>query len=221
MPTAHTIKKNESLSTIARLYKIGDWKSIWMDPGNSALRQARKVPEGIRPGDRLVIPEPSPRRATVGGTVGMAAQGFTLLCFSPREAQAAPFSGLKVKLSLYKKESSVLLTPTVPPWRNWENSLLRPTLGQMEGLADAKGIVRLNLRFSPAGEFGIDRIWDDSQSPPITYFNAAWSRRVEEGPRPWQHLAVHQQHVLTLPNKRRYAELGALRKEFGLKAPAK
>ncbi len=206
MPTEHTIKRNESLSTIARHYKIADWKRIWMDPGNSALRQTRKAPELIRPGDRLVIPEPSPRRDTVAGLVGTPAQGFTLLCFSPREAHTAPFSGLKVKLSLYKKESSLLLSPTVATWRGWENALLRPSLGQMEGLADAKGIVRLDLRFSPAGEFGIDSILDDSQAPPITYFSAAWARRAEEGPRPWQHLAPHQQHVFPLPNKRSVAD---------------
>ncbi len=226
MPTEHIVKKNESLSTIARFHKIADWKSIWMDPRNSILRQARKDPERIRPGDRLFIPEPSPRNTPPGLTVGPPAQDSTILWLNPREAHAPCFSELNVKFSLYKKKQrGVPFAPKVPAWEEWGDFLFRPRLGQLEARADTQGVIRLNLRFSPAEELGIDLIWDDAQQPPIPYFSSEWPPKPGDEPIPWQSLEVNQKHIITLPNKRSTVEQIATklqlvrRKQWGSKKP--
>jgi proteasome lid subunit RPN8/RPN11 len=227
MPAEHIIQRNESLSTIARFYKIADWKSIWMDPRNSTLRQARKVPERIRPGDRLFIPEPSPRSTPAKLTVAPPDQASTLLWFNPMETDAPCLGELKVKLSLYKKkERGVPFAPGASAWEEWElfQSSLLP-LGHFEARADTQGVIRLNLRSSPAKEFSIDLIWDDAHQPPIPYFSNKWPRKPGDGPIPWQALEVGQKHILTLPNKRHTVEQIATklqlvrRKQWGSKKP--
>jgi hypothetical protein len=226
VPTEHIIKKDENLSTIARRYGILDWKTIWLDASNAPLRHARKVPERIRPGDRLVIPGPSPRSVPAGPTGAPQLQKFTTLWFTPRENQAPCLQGLKVKLTLYKRKEPAFPFPSkMPPWEVWGGFQPRPSLGQTEAHADAQGVVRLNLGFSPAEELSIDRIWDDSQQPPIPYFSSDWPRTPQDGAISWQALGVNQQHIITLPNKRDTADRIATelqvvrRKVWGKKKP--
>lgn len=56
MGTWHVVKQGEWLAQIAARYGVLDAKTIWNDPHNARLKQAR-APEILFPGDRLYIPE--------------------------------------------------------------------------------------------------------------------------------------------------------------------
>jgi len=55
MPT-YTISQGDCLSNVADAHGF-DWKSLWNHPENAALRQKRKDPNVLFPGDLLFIPE--------------------------------------------------------------------------------------------------------------------------------------------------------------------
>lgn len=52
----HKVRAGQWVSSIAREYGIEDWKSVWNDDGNSALKEKRD-PFVLAPGDSLFIPE--------------------------------------------------------------------------------------------------------------------------------------------------------------------
>ncbi|NRD48588.1 alpha/beta fold hydrolase [Corallococcus exiguus] len=55
--TQHVVKAGESLYSIAVSYRIADWRVVYKDPRNAALRKARPNPDHIKPGDKVYIPE--------------------------------------------------------------------------------------------------------------------------------------------------------------------
>lgn len=55
-PVAHKVTKSDKVIQIAKKYGHKDWKIIWKDPKNKPLVKKRKDPEGIQPGDVVVIP---------------------------------------------------------------------------------------------------------------------------------------------------------------------
>jgi len=52
------IQLGETLSGLANAYGHTDWKKIWDDPRNAALKAKRGVPNKIQPGDILMVPIP-------------------------------------------------------------------------------------------------------------------------------------------------------------------
>lgn len=56
MGTKYTIKQGDYLAKIAQKHGIADWKTIFHHPSNKALRERRKVPEQLAPGDKIYIP---------------------------------------------------------------------------------------------------------------------------------------------------------------------
>jgi len=58
--TKHKVAKNDKLAAICKQYGHKDWKLIWKDKQNAALVKLRKTPEGLQPGDVVVIP-PTPK----------------------------------------------------------------------------------------------------------------------------------------------------------------
>jgi len=65
MARTHQVKRGESLYTIAAAYQIADWTSMWIHPQNADLRQKRKNPQVLYPGDTVTIPD----APTEGGIV--------------------------------------------------------------------------------------------------------------------------------------------------------
>ena len=55
MGTNHTVKQGEHLSSIARHYGFSEYKVIWNDPKNAKLKERRKNPNVLYPGDQLYI----------------------------------------------------------------------------------------------------------------------------------------------------------------------
>ncbi len=56
MPT-HSVKQGDTLISIAAEQGFPSWETIWMDPGNAALREQGRDPQVLAVGDTIVIPE--------------------------------------------------------------------------------------------------------------------------------------------------------------------
>jgi Putative peptidoglycan binding domain/LysM domain len=57
MASEHTVAQGEHLSRIAKNYGFSDYRTIWDHPKNAALKQKRRSPNVLNPGDRLHIPD--------------------------------------------------------------------------------------------------------------------------------------------------------------------
>jgi N-acetylmuramoyl-L-alanine amidase len=57
MATSHTVKQGEHISRIARQYGFLDYRTIWDDAANAALKEKRPNPHVLLPGDELSIPD--------------------------------------------------------------------------------------------------------------------------------------------------------------------
>lgn len=63
--TQHTVKQGEHATSIARQHGFFSFRTIWDNPSNAALRQKRKNPNVLLPGDVIVIPDRKDKTATV------------------------------------------------------------------------------------------------------------------------------------------------------------
>ena len=57
MAEKRTIKPGESLLELAYDGGFDSWKTVWNDPANAELRDLRKDPQVLLPGDELTIPQ--------------------------------------------------------------------------------------------------------------------------------------------------------------------
>jgi hypothetical protein len=57
MPQNYKVKQGDCLSSIAKTYGFPDYKVIWDDGANAELKQKRKNPNILFPGDIVVIPD--------------------------------------------------------------------------------------------------------------------------------------------------------------------
>jgi hypothetical protein len=72
----HIVQPGDTLTRVARLYGISDWRSIYYAPENAEFRRKRPNPDRIHPGDKIVVvhqrPGPSfelpPGPPTIGST---------------------------------------------------------------------------------------------------------------------------------------------------------
>ncbi|MBL8237603.1 MAG: peptidoglycan-binding protein [Bryobacterales bacterium] len=58
---AYEVKQGDHLTKIAANFGFVDYEFIWNHPNNAALKQLRKDPHVLFPGDSLYIPDPSKR----------------------------------------------------------------------------------------------------------------------------------------------------------------
>ena len=57
MPEMHTVVQGEHLAKIADAYGFKDFNAIWNHPNNAALKNKRKTPHVLYPGDEVYIPD--------------------------------------------------------------------------------------------------------------------------------------------------------------------
>ncbi len=57
MPQQHRVKQGECLTEIASKYGFASWQSLWDAPGNKKLREKRREPNVLFPGDLIEIPD--------------------------------------------------------------------------------------------------------------------------------------------------------------------
>ena len=57
MSLTYSIKQGDYLAKIAKDHGFSDWKMIWNHPDNTGLKDKRKDPNILYPGDRLFIPD--------------------------------------------------------------------------------------------------------------------------------------------------------------------
>lgn len=62
MPRIHCVSQGECLSSIAARFGFANWRTIYDDSGNAALRQKRPNPNVLFPGDEVMIPDKLPKR---------------------------------------------------------------------------------------------------------------------------------------------------------------
>jgi len=57
----HTVRQGEHLARVAREYGFADYDTIWNNPNNAELREKRKNPNVLFPGDLLYVPDRIPK----------------------------------------------------------------------------------------------------------------------------------------------------------------
>jgi Putative peptidoglycan binding domain len=57
MSTSHIVKQGEHTTRIAKRYGFINFLTIWDDPENAALKELRKNPNVLFPGDRVFVPD--------------------------------------------------------------------------------------------------------------------------------------------------------------------
>jgi N-acetylmuramoyl-L-alanine amidase len=63
MAKTHRVAQGEYLQKIAAQYGFTDYNTIWNDPANRTLKEKRKNPNILAPGDLIVIPETKQKEA--------------------------------------------------------------------------------------------------------------------------------------------------------------
>ena len=64
MPKFHKVEQGDCLASIAAKYGFADYKTIWNDAKNEALRTKRKNPNILFPGDIVAIPDKATKTET-------------------------------------------------------------------------------------------------------------------------------------------------------------
>ena len=59
-PKPYTVRQGDTLTSIARQFGFANWKDIYYNPANAALRLRRPNPDLLQPGDQVLIP-PTPQ----------------------------------------------------------------------------------------------------------------------------------------------------------------
>ena len=65
MPITHVVQQGECFSKIAKRYSFLDYKKVYEHPDNADLRKKRPNPNLLFPGDKIVIPDPAPKTASI------------------------------------------------------------------------------------------------------------------------------------------------------------
>ena len=64
MPS-HTVEKGECMTSISRQYGFADYHTVYDHPQNKGLKDKRKNPNMLFPGDEVFIPEHEPKEVQI------------------------------------------------------------------------------------------------------------------------------------------------------------
>lgn len=67
MAQYHTVEQGEHLPLIAQLYGFASYKTVWEHDQNASLRETRKNPNILQPGDTVFIPDKEIKTVDVDG----------------------------------------------------------------------------------------------------------------------------------------------------------
>jgi hypothetical protein len=110
----HTVKKGETLISIAHDAGFRDWHAIWDHRNNADLRAKRPDPQVLREGDALYVPERMPRRfvcQTEERHRFRLRPEPCLFCVYLRDEVGTPFAGLRYELTIEGRTMSGTTSP--------------------------------------------------------------------------------------------------------------
>lgn len=67
MAQYHTVEQGEHLPMIAKTYGFASYKTIWDHDQNASLRETRKNPNILHPGDTLFVPDKEVKEVEING----------------------------------------------------------------------------------------------------------------------------------------------------------
>ena len=130
---AYVAQQGECIYSIAA--RTGhDWKTLWDHPENVALKEARKNPAVLLPGDRVHVPEIKPKTINLetGKRHRIVVTGQTVtLRLRMCDADGEPMAQAKYTLHVGERDIPVTTDgdgrPRSRPWRRWRGlSMCRP-----------------------------------------------------------------------------------------------
>lgn len=65
MPFTHVVRQGDCFSKIAKQYGFADYKALYDHPANAELKKKRPNPNVLKPGDRIQIPDRTPKEVGV------------------------------------------------------------------------------------------------------------------------------------------------------------
>jgi N-acetylmuramoyl-L-alanine amidase len=102
MPT-YTVKQGDSMISIAHDQGFRDWRSIWDDRGNAALREQRSDPQVLLQGDVVFVPAKEPRAFSCDTEKRHRFQlkpQPCVFCVFLRDEQEVPYAGHRYTLTI-------------------------------------------------------------------------------------------------------------------------
>jgi hypothetical protein len=109
MPTYYKVEQGDYLSKIARKYDFTDYKPIWNDPRNGALKQKRESPNVLFPGDVLVIPDKADKqigKQTTQAHLFVVPNATVLLQIVLKDLDFKPLAGIDYVLNFNDKTTA-------------------------------------------------------------------------------------------------------------------
>ena len=111
MPRPYTVQPGDHLARIAARFGFLDERTIWDDPANAAIRQARPNPQVLLPGDVVVIPDREVRveeGQTERRHTFLVRRSRLRLLISVRDRFDVPQAGLTVPLAIDGEEQAAV-----------------------------------------------------------------------------------------------------------------
>ena len=105
MPSMYRVQQGDYVSRIAAQFGFSDYQAVWNDPQNASLKQKRKNPNVLLPGDMLFIPEKKSRleaRATGAMHTFQVKRSLVQLRLVLRDSDGQPIPDLPCRLQVDK-----------------------------------------------------------------------------------------------------------------------
>lgn len=65
MPRTYVVQQGDCLAKIARQFGFADYRALYDHPDNAELKKKRPNPNVLRPGDRVQVPDLTPKEASI------------------------------------------------------------------------------------------------------------------------------------------------------------